>query len=95
MATNPTPIERDIRQIDRQIEGVRSELFRRVGRFNVMNAGSWQLAWDREPELAARHDALFRRRGKLQVERDALVEKEFRAVGRRLAALRRRAARAA
>lgn len=81
-----------IRIIDKKIDGIRLELFRRVGRFNTMDAGGWQLAWDRHPDLYARHTELFRQRGELQVVRDAEIDRQYRAEQRKLRRSYRRAA---
>lgn len=81
-----------IAQIDRNIEGVRRELFRRVGRFNTLCIWGWHLAWNRNPDLHARQTELYRLRGLAQQERDALIEKEYRAAQRRQRATYRKAA---
>ena len=80
-----------IKVIDRKIDGIRKELIRRVGAFNTLSADSWQLAWNRNPDLDARHNALFRFRGVAQQTRDLIIECEYQAELRRLRALRRRA----
>lgn len=80
-----------IRLIDKRIDGIRLEMFRRT-RVSIFDAGSWQLAWDRNPDLHARSEELFRQRGELQQVRDAKAEREFRAAQRRLRASYRRAA---
>jgi hypothetical protein len=72
-----------IRQIDRHIDGVTLELFRRGGRFNIFDAGAWQLAFDRHPDLGARRDTLFRLRGLAQLDRDAQAERDYRAAQRK------------
>jgi hypothetical protein len=66
----------DIRQIDRHIDGIRLELYRRGNRPG-MSADEWQLAWDRNLDLKARHNDLFRTRGALQVQRDAAINQEY------------------
>lgn len=66
-----------IRLIDRKIDGIRLELFRRGAR-NLISAADWQLAWDRNPDLAGRNDALFRFRGVAQATRDAILDREHR-----------------
>lgn len=81
-----------IRQIDRNIDGIRRELFRRVGRFNTFCAHGWQLAWDRHPDLRAKETELFRLRGIAQQERDAQIERDYRAAQRKQRAAYRRAA---
>lgn len=78
-----------IRIIDRKIDGIRKELFRRVGAFNAMSADGWQLAWNRNPDLDERHAALFRFRGVAQQTRDLIIEREHQAARRRERALRR------
>jgi hypothetical protein len=67
-----------IKLIDKRIDGVRLELYRRYGRFNTFSSHDWQLAWDRNPDLHARHSELFRLRGIAQDQRDAEAEKEYR-----------------
>ncbi len=94
MARSPlsvSPVE-VIRQIDKRIDGIRLELFRRGGRFNTLDVSSWQLAWDRHPDLNSRHDMLYRLRGLAQLERDAEIERAYRVEQRRLRATLRRAA---
>jgi hypothetical protein len=91
MATSMTPTQR-IAAIDRRIDGVRLELFRRGCRFNTMSAHGWQIAWDRHPDLGARNDFLYRLRGLAQLDRDAEIERTYRADQRRARAARRRAA---
>lgn len=81
-----------IAQIDRNIDGISLELFRRAGRFNTMSADSWQLAWDRNPDLRARREELYRQRGELQIIRDAETERAYRAEQRRVRRSYRRAA---
>lgn len=78
-----------IRLLDKRIDGVRLELLRRV-RVNILDAGSWQLAWDRNPDIDRRHDALFRLRGIAQDTRDLIIEREYQAAQRRERALRRK-----
>lgn len=88
--TSLTPAQ-TIRQIDRHIDGIRMELYRRGCRPG-MCASSWQLAWDRNPDLRARNETLFRLRGLAQLERDAQIEREYRAEQRRTRRSIRRAA---
>lgn len=85
-------VNQQIALIDKRIDGVRMELFRRVGRFNTMSANSWQLAWDRHPDLYARQSGLFCQRGVLQQVRDAEAERAYRADQRRVRASYRMAA---
>ncbi|SDC08834.1 hypothetical protein SAMN05216337_1001224 [Bradyrhizobium brasilense] len=80
-----------IRIIDRKIDGIRLELFRRT-RVRIFDAGSWQLAWDRHPDLSERHDGLFRLRGVAQQTRDLIIEREYQAARRRERTMRRKAA---
>jgi hypothetical protein len=82
----------EIRLIDKRIDGVRLELFRRGARFNTFDCHGWQLAWDRNPDLYGRQLALSRRRGIAQQECDAIAEREYRAAQRRQRAAYRRAA---
>jgi hypothetical protein len=84
-----------IRLIDKRIDGIRLELFRRGARFNTLDAAGWQLAWDRNPDLLGRHEALFRFRGIAQDTRDAIIESDHRAAQRRERAAAKRALRAA
>jgi hypothetical protein len=86
-----------IRIIDKRIDGIRLELHRRGPAFSTFDSHGWQCAWDRNPDLYARHNDLFRQRGDLQVIRDAEIEKRWRAQERaerrsRLAAWKRVAA---
>jgi hypothetical protein len=67
-----------IRLIDKKIHGIRLELYRRVGRFNTFSAHDWQLAWDRNPDLQARENALFLLRDIAVQEFTELLEKEYR-----------------
>lgn len=60
-----------ISQIDRKIDGIRTEVCRRTLLMNIFSSESWQRAWDRHPELRARQNELFRQRGIAQQERDA------------------------
>ena len=83
MASSP---ETRIRQIDRLIDGIRLELARRVGRISIFDAGSWQRAWDRHPDLRQCESALFRQRGLAQCERDTAA---YKAEQKRKAAERR------
>lgn len=83
-------VQAQIRQIDRNIDGIRSALYAR-GRFDNLSAHGWQLAWDRNPDLHARETELFRQRGELQQQRDALIESEYRAEQRRQRRTRRAA----
>lgn len=84
-----------IRIIDKKIDGIRLELYRRVGRFNTLEAAAWDLAWRRCPDLYARQEALFRFRGVAQQIRDAIIDTEYRAEQRRERAAHRKAMRAA
>lgn len=81
-----------IRQIDKRIDGIRMELFRRVGRFNTLSASEWQLAWDRHPDLYSRQEMLFGLRGLAQLDRDAEIERAYRAEQRKQRRAYRRAA---
>lgn len=65
----PATRSRPIPTIDRDINAVRDELLRRRRVPNEMSARDWQSAWDQEPELRAREDALFSERGIAQLER--------------------------
>lgn len=89
--TQMTPLQQ-IRLIDKRIDGITLELFRRGGRFNTFDCHGWQLAWDRAPDLRIRRNELFRLRGLAQQERDALIEKEYRTAQRRQRASYRKTA---
>lgn len=84
-----------IRLIDKRIDGIRLELFRRGARFNTFDCHGWQLAWDRNPDLWGRREALYRFRDIAQQTRDAIMEADFRAAQRRERAAMRRSARTA
>lgn len=90
MATSLTPAQ-TIRQIDRHIDGIRLELYRRGCRPRL-SASEWQLAWDRNPDLSARNDTLYRLRGLAQLARDAAIEREYRSLQRRQRQTYRKAA---
>jgi hypothetical protein len=66
-----------IRIIDKKIDGISLELLRRT-RVAIFDARSWQLGWDRHPDLAGRREALFRFRGCAQATRDAILDREHR-----------------
>ncbi|HTR86213.1 MAG TPA: hypothetical protein VMI56_17145 [Reyranella sp.] len=80
---------RAIARVDRQIDANLAALYMRV-RCTFRDCWGAQTAWNRCPDLAARHAELYRRRGELQVERDRLAEREYRAQERRERAARRR-----
>jgi hypothetical protein len=82
--------QQQINLIDKRIDGVRLELFRRVGRFNTFCSWGWQLAWDRNPDLHARQTDLYRQRGELQQIRDAEIECKYQATARRERMVRRK-----
>lgn len=82
MSATSSPTE-TIRLIDKRIDGIRLELFRRNGRFNTFNCHDWQLAWDRNPDLRMRQEMLFGRRDLAVMERDALIERVYRRDQRR------------
>lgn len=69
--------------IDKRLDGIRLEVFRRLGRFNSQSADCWDLAWARCPDLYARQGDLYRQRGAMQKVRDAALEREYRAEQRR------------
>lgn len=83
-----------IRIIDARSDGVCREVFRRT-RVNIFDSGSWQLAWDRYPDLYERRQQLSRQRWPLMETRDAILTKEARAAERRQQAEYRKAAAAA
>ncbi len=83
MARGLTQVKADIRQIDRNIDGIRKELVCRVGRFNTLSAHDWQLAWDKHPDLRVAETALYFNRGQLQQERNLLEDQARRAQLRR------------
>lgn len=78
-----TPTE-TLRIIDKRIDGIRSELFRRSGRVNTLSCHDWQLAWERNPDLHSRQSMLFGLRDLAQLARDAEIERAYRAEQRRL-----------
>lgn len=80
--TGLTQINATIRQIDRNSDGICRELLRRT-RVNIFDAGSWQLAWDRNPDLWARRETLHQPRWEAMGRRDELLRKEQRATERR------------
>lgn len=82
-----------IAQIDRLIDGVRLEVFRRGNRFFMHDIWGWQLAWDRHPDLKARDTALFCQRGQLQLVCDAELERAYQAEQRSKRAVERAAIR--
>lgn len=92
MSTASLTPAQTIRQIDRNIDGIRLELYRRGLRFNIYCSHGWQLAWDRNPDLAARNQTLFQLRGLAQLARDAAIEREYRTAQRRQRRAYRKAA---
>ena len=72
-----------IARIDRQIDDNRRVLRHRerIATMSVMSV--WHRAWERQPFLRDRENALFRQRGLLQLERDAAEERTARIVARR------------
>lgn len=80
-----------IRLIDKKIDSVRLELYRRYGRFNTFNAHEWQLAWDCNPDLFNRSKALFDLRMVAIDARDAIINREYSSAQRRARAQRRAA----
>lgn len=82
-----------IAQIDRRVDGIRLEVFRRGNRFFMHDTWGWQLAWDRHPDLHERQTALYRQRGQLQLVRDREIEREYQAEQRRQRAAERAAIR--
>ncbi len=63
-----------INRIDAEITAVQNRLCQ-LETVDEMDAGSWQAAWDRHPNLYARHSDLYRQRGVAQLERDNLEYK--------------------
>lgn len=61
---------RTIGQIDADITSLRKVLIRQRPIRDTTSAAHWQRAWDAEPQLAARHSALFLERGQAQLIRD-------------------------
>lgn len=92
MARTSNEVKADIRQIDRRIDGIRLEIYRRIGRFNTQSCLAWQAAWERCPDLQARDRDLYEQRGHLQTERDAALEREYRAEQRQSRKQTRKAA---
>lgn len=93
MTRTSEQVKADIRQIDRRIDGIRLELYRRGGRFNTFDCGAWQLAWDRNPDLRARETALYSTRYDFSQEENAALTSEHRAEQRRCRAANRKATR--
>lgn len=58
-----------IAAIDKQIDANRAAL-QRLETFDQYDAGSWQAAWDRQPDLRDRETTLFQQRALLQIARD-------------------------
>lgn len=61
-------------------------------RVNIFDAGSWQLAWDRYPDLYERRQALSALRFPLMEARDAILYRERQAAERRVRAASRKTA---
>ena len=94
-----TQTNRSLAQIERDIHANRKALYRAVGgKFDVMDAGAWQWAWDRQPDLYACSialngeycDALYQRRERQQAKAKVRHQRRLRAA----AAMRRSVARA-
>lgn len=64
----------DIAAIDRQVDQVTFQLCI-VEDVDTLDAGSWQAAWDKHPDLDAKFRSLFSERGAAQQARDALEYK--------------------
>lgn len=79
--TTQTRTFTNISRIDMEIGVVRRELRRRevLARrpLNDLSAASWQLAWDRNPDLHEREVHLCRQRGMAQQARDARVHRAW------------------
>jgi predicted transcriptional regulator len=52
----------EISRLDRAIKAIHREL-RRLEKITTLSAESWQAAWDKHPDLRARENELYRRRG--------------------------------
>lgn len=61
-------------RIDRKVDAVMAALCT-LEVVSPLSAASWQRAWDKHPDLYARHSDLFRQRGEAQRERDAIEGK--------------------
>lgn len=81
-----------IAEIDRGIDALLKELCSLVPRFRRTDAGGWQEAWDRHPQLKARLDDLYRQRGEAQEERDGYGAAMARLAARRASQYDRRRA---
>lgn len=79
----------EIAAADRQIDAIHRELQRRE-QFDEPSAEGWRLAWSRHPDLTARSNAAWLRRGTAQLARDsadaAMRRQAERAEARRRAA---------
>lgn len=84
-----SPVQQ-IALIDKRIDGIRLELYRRGSRPGL-NVSEWTLVWERNPDLWARNEELFRQRGAAQLVRDAEINRAYRAEQRRIRASYRRA----
>lgn len=80
---------RSLSEVERDIQANRKALYRAVGgKFDVMDAGAWQWAWDRHPDLYARSvalnaeccDALYQRRDRQQAKAKVRHQRRVRAV---------------
>lgn len=65
-----------IAQVDRLLDATIAALFTRV-RCALRDRWGFQTAWNRCPDLAIRRDVLTRKRGRLQVLRDAAINREW------------------
>lgn len=61
---------RSIDQIDKAIKANHRQL-RSLEKITPLSAESWQIAWDKHPELRIRENDLYRERGESQLERNA------------------------
>jgi hypothetical protein len=62
-------VRHKIAAIDRQVSAIRRQLHK-LESIDPTSAESWQNAWDKHPDLRKREAALYRERGKLQLEAD-------------------------
>lgn len=90
-ATAQTP-HQQIALIDRQIDVTRWELHLRCPLIDTLSAASWQAAWDRNPQISARSDELYRQRGIAQQARDEAEHKTWQAQQRAARRTSRKAA---
>ena len=66
-ATN-YPLRQQARTVNLEIDALHKQL-RQLEPIDLLSAASWQLAWDKHPELRARETALFQKLGEFQRRR--------------------------